>query len=180
METETGQTASPVEGQSDQKEDAATVAPLDPREALTAANKRTDEAHERYLRALADLDNFKKRNELLMIQRLSAAKRTLLGRFLPVLDNLERALAFEMDSDSLREGLMATLRGFQSALQAEHVETFEVLGKPFDPQIAEAIAIRESNEHPDGTVLEEVQRGYRLGTELLRPALVIVTKPVDG
>ena len=94
-----------------------------------------------------------------------------------MLDNLERALKYE-DSRDLRGGLQATLKGFEAVLAGEQVVPVETLGKPFDPHIAEAIATRESSE-PDDTVLEEVQRGYRLGEELLRPAVVVVSKRPD-
>ncbi len=102
----------------------------------------------------------------------------MLGKFISVLDNLQRALAFD-DSEGLRGGLQATLKQFEVALAAEGIVAIETVGKPFDPHIAEAIATRDSKDHDDEIVIEDVQRGYRLGDELLRPAMVIVAKHVS-
>jgi molecular chaperone GrpE len=65
-------------------------------------------------------------------------------------------------------------------LASESIVAVEVVGKPFDPHVAEAIATRDSSEHDDDVVIEEAQRGYRLGEDLLRPALVVVAKKVDA
>jgi molecular chaperone GrpE len=103
----------------------------------------------------------------------------MLGKFLPVLDNLQRAMAFD-DGDGLRGGLNATLKGFESLLASEGIVAVETLGKPFDPHLAEAIATRETADHEDDVVIEEAQRGYRLGDDLLRPAMVVVAKKVNA
>ncbi|GAC1502321.1 MAG: hypothetical protein NVS1B2_27560 [Vulcanimicrobiaceae bacterium] len=108
-------------------------------------------------------------------ERLVSNRKALLAKFLPVLDNLQRALAYD-DSEGLRGGLGATLRSFENLLVGETVVPIETLGKAFDPHVAEAIATRDSSEHDDDVVVEDVQRGYRLGDELLRPAMVIVAK----
>ncbi len=94
-----------------------------------------------------------------------------------MIDNLQRSLAYD-DSDGLRGGLQATLKGFEALLESEQVRAIEVVGKPFDPRLAEAIATRETNDVEDDVVVEEAQRGYSLGEELLRPALVVVAKKV--
>ncbi|MGH7757538.1 MAG: nucleotide exchange factor GrpE [Vulcanimicrobiaceae bacterium] len=171
METE----AQPMAGEADAVAPPS-AAPDDLAESLAAANKRADENHERYLYALAEFENAKKRMERTAAERLAAGKKALLSKFLPVIDNLERALSFELESAGLRGGLQATLRGFESVLQSESVTPIAVVGLPFDPRVAEAITTRETTDAVDGTVLEEVQRGYRLGEELLRPAQVIVAK----
>jgi molecular chaperone GrpE len=151
-------------------EDAETL-----RSRLAEANARADESHAKLLYALADAENFRKRNERYLQERLSTNRRTLLGKFLPVLDNLQRALAFEGDSEGLRQGLEATQRGFEALLASEDVKPILTVGEPFDPRFAEAVGTRESDNVPDNTVVEELQRGYKMGGEVLRPARVIVS-----
>jgi molecular chaperone GrpE len=174
METEATHTA---EAPDAAPEPADTTRPTDDPEArLAEANARADENHAKLLYALADFENYKKRNERFLSERLSSGKRSILGRFLPVLDNLERALASGADGGALREGLHATLRGFEALLAAENVKPIDVLGAPFDPRVAEAIGTKDRDDVDDNTVIEEVQRGYTLADEVLRPARVLVSK----
>ncbi len=152
----------------------------DLREQLAAANARADENYNRFLLAAADYDNFKKRTERDLRKMLGDRRRTLLERFLPVLDNLERALESEGTGGGLRDGIEQTLRGFRSVLTAEGVSPIEVEGKTFDPHIAEAIGTAEPSDGvPDNTVVQVSEKGYMLGDELLRPAKVIVAKRSD-
>jgi molecular chaperone GrpE len=141
---------------------------------LAAAKALADERYQELQYARAEIENVRKRALRIADERLGHARKALLGKFLPVLDNLERALKFE-DSADLRGGLQATLKGFEGLLAGEGVVPLETVGKPFDPHAAEAISTRESDEHDD-VVLEELQRGYRLGEDLLRPAMVVVAK----
>lgn len=144
---------------------------------LAAAKALADERYRELQYARAEIDNVRKRAERIAADRLSAGRRSLLGKFLPVIDNLQRSLAYD-DSEGLRGGLQATLKGFESLLESEQVRVVDVVGKPFDPRQAEAIATRESPDVEDDIVVEEAQRGYTLGEELLRPALVVVAKRV--
>ncbi len=152
----------------------------DLREQLAAANTRADENYNRFLLAAADYDNFKKRTERDLRKMLADRRRTLLERFLPVLDNLERALESESTGDALRDGIEQTLRGFRSVLSAEGVTPIDVAGKAFDPHVAEAIGTSQPSDGiADNTVVEVSEKGYMLGDELLRPAKVIVAKRPD-
>ena len=144
---------------------------------LAPAKALADDRYRELQYARAEIDNVRKRAERIAAERLSAGRRALLGKFLPVIDNLQRSLAYD-DSDGLRGGLQATLKGFEALLESEQVRVLEVVGKPFDPRLAEAIATRESTDLDDDVVVEEAQRGYSLGEELLRPALVVVAKRV--
>ncbi len=145
---------------------------------LAAMKALADERLAELAYARAEIENVRKRAFKSADERLSSGRKALLGKFIPVLDNLQRALAFD-DSDGLRGGLQATLKQFEVALAAEGIVPVETLGLPFDPRVAEAIATRESKDHEDEIVVEDVQRGYRLGDELLRPAMVIVAKHVS-
>jgi molecular chaperone GrpE len=145
---------------------------------LAAMKKLADERLAELAYARAEIENVRKRAFKSAEERLSSGRRALLGKFISVLDNLERALAFD-DSEGLRGGLQATLKQFEVALAAEGIVAIETVGKPFDPHVAEAIATRDSKDHEDEIVIEDVQRGYRLGDDLLRPAMVIVAKHVS-
>jgi molecular chaperone GrpE len=168
METEETTPAAPSESDEPQAEASE----------LAAAKALADERYEELQYARAEIDNVRKRALRIAEERLTHARKALIGKFLPVLDNLERALKYD-DSQDLRGGLQATLKGFEAVLAGEQVVPVETVGKLFDPHVAEAITTRESDE-PDDMVLEEVQRGYRLGEELLRPAMVVVAKRADA
>jgi molecular chaperone GrpE len=152
----------------------------DLREQLAAANARADENHNRFLLAAADLENYKKRTERDFRRILTDRRRTMLERFLPVLDNLERALESDAAGEALRNGIEQTLRGFKAVLDAEGVSPVDVAGKQFDPQVAEAIGTSEARDGiADDTVVEVSEKGYTIDGELLRPAKVIVAKHAE-
>jgi molecular chaperone GrpE len=148
------------------------------RAALDAANARADENYNKFLLAMADFENYKKRMQRDIESIVTSHRRKLLERFLPVLDNLERALRFNGTGDEkLRGGIEQTLRGFEAILASEGVKPIDVKGKHFDPAVAEAIGTLPAAEGIDeDTVLEVAERGYTIGDELLRPAKVLVAK----
>jgi molecular chaperone GrpE len=146
---------------------------------LATAEALAEERYRELQYARAEIENVRKRAVRTAEERLLAGRKAMLGKFLPVLDNLQRAMAFE-DGGGLRGGLNATLKNFESLLASEQIVAIETVGKPFDPHVAEAIATRESHEHEDDIVVEEAQRGYRLGEDLLRPAMVVVAKKVSA
>jgi molecular chaperone GrpE len=144
-------------------------------EQLAAANARADENYNKYLLAMADFENYKKRLQRDLDSIVTSHRRALLERFLPVLDNLQRALQSN-NGNGLRGGIEQTLKGFEAILAAEGVKPIDVKGKPFDPRVAEAIGTTDANGADDDVVVEVAEKGYNLGDELLRPAKVIVAK----
>ena len=100
----------------------------------------------------------------------------MLERFLPVLDNLERALKYDSSGESLRGGIEQTLKGFEAVLAGQGVKEIEVKDKPFDPRVAEAVGTAPGGDLADDVVVEVAEKGYNIGDELLRPAKVIVAK----
>jgi molecular chaperone GrpE len=143
---------------------------------LAAARAKADENYNKFLYAMADFENYKKRIERQLADIALHGKKSVLTKMLPVLDNLERAVGFE-DSEGLRGGLQATLRMFESALAGEGVKAVSLKGRPFDPHLAEAIATQPAPEGvDDGTVLDEAHKAYTMGDEVLRPAQVVVAK----
>jgi molecular chaperone GrpE len=148
-------------------------------EQLAAANARADENYEKFLLAVADFDNYKKRMQRDIDSIVSSRRRALLERLLPVLDNLQRAVQSDATAENLRGGLEQTLRGFEAVLSAEGVRPVEVKGEPFDPHVAEAIATMPSSDAAEDTVVDVAEKGYTIGEVLLRPAKVIVAKRAE-
>ena len=143
---------------------------------LAAAQALADENYSKFLLATADFENYKKRMQRDIESIVTARRRMLLERFLPVLDNLERALRYESGGENLRPGIEQTLKGFEAVLAGEGVKAIDVVDKPFDPRVAEAIGAEPRDGVADDTVVEVAQKGYSIGDELLRPAQVIVAK----
>ena len=147
---------------------------------LAAANAKAEENYNKFLLAMADFENYKRRMERDSIALQTSYRRSMLERFLPVLDNLERALQVDADSNGLRGGVEQTLKGFESILAAQNVRPIDVAGKAFDPRVAEAIGTAPAGEGvDDDTVVAVAQKGYTIGDELLRPAQVIVAKAAE-
>lgn len=125
-------------------------------------------------RQLAEMENFKKRQLRLAEESVMVEKERLLRLILPVADNLTRALSQpETGSESLRQGIELTRRELNRLLQAEGITRILTIGQPFDPTWHDALASTPSDE-PSGTILQEVEAGYKLGERLLRPAKVVV------
>jgi molecular chaperone GrpE len=144
-------------------------------------SEKLKESHERLLRAAADLENFRKRwvKEKEEIQRYGIEK--VLKDFLPIQDNLERALEHAKngdDFDSLRQGIGMTRKLFEDSLARHGVRSFTSVGRPFDPRLHEALQQVPSRDQAPNHVISEVVKGYLLHDRLARPALVIVSKGV--
>jgi molecular chaperone GrpE len=161
---------------------AAASNPLAELEAkLAAAEKEKKDNWDRYLRSAADVENMRKRQKRELDDSKFETKTRVLKEMQPVVDNLERAIEHagsgEVDA-ALRpivEGVQLVLRQFQTAFERLEITGVEALGKPFDPNLHEAISQADSDEVP-GTIVQVLQRGYRAGDRLLRPALVVVAK----
>jgi molecular chaperone GrpE len=140
------------------------------------------QAEERALRTAADAENFKKRLQREKEEQARYANETLVRELLPVIDNLERALqhsAIAPNQEGLLEGLNMTLKGFLDTLARFGCTALEAIGKTFDPNFHEAVSQEESSKVEPNTVLKELQKGYMLKERLLRPAMVIVSKPAS-
>jgi molecular chaperone GrpE len=133
---------------------------------------------ELYLRKLADFDNYRKRQEREMVEFRRYSNAELIRDCLPVLDNLERALtAPGGDGKGLREGVELVLRQFREILGRNGLSEVDPIDQPFDPALHEAIQRYEVSGVQEATVVQVLQKGYRLGERLIRPALVIVAVP---
>jgi molecular chaperone GrpE len=152
-------------------------APVDPE--LQGARDEVQASFARYQRLGADFENYKRRTRQELADRTQYANEELLRKLLPILDNLRRALdhAPEGIDRNWFDGLRMVVRQFEDTLQAQGVSPISAVGEKFDPAQHEAIAREETDEHEEGTIVEEMQPGYRLHERVLRPTLVKVAHP---
>ena len=146
---------------------------------LQAARDEAQANFARYQRLAADFENYKRRTRQELADRTQYANEELLRKLLPILDNLRRALdhAPEGIDRNWFDGLRMVVRQFEDTLQAQGVSPIPAVGEKFDPSQHEAIAREETDEHEEGTIVEEMQPGYRLHERVLRPTLVKVAHP---
>ena len=129
-----------------------------------------------HLRLAADFENFKRRSRQETEARAAAQKDSFIVELLPVIDNLERALApaSSRDSAQFHQGVEMTLKQLQQLLRQHGVESEEIMGKPFDPHRHEALSQGHDPTQPDHAILEVLQRGYQRSSKVVRPAKVVV------
>jgi molecular chaperone GrpE len=152
-------------------------------DAAVAQAAQAVELKDRLLRAQAEWDNSRKRILREKEEAVRYAGEALLERLLPVLDNFEMGMAAvksATDPKAIAQGLEMVLAQFQQVLRDAGVETIDAVGKPFDPHRHEALGHHESHEHPEGHVLTQMRKGYKLKDRLLRAASVFVAKPPEG
>jgi len=146
---------------------------------LQAARDETRATFGQYQRLAADFENYKRRTRQELADRTQYANEELLRKLLPILDNLRRALdhAPEGVDRNWFEGLKMVVRQFEDTLRAQGLSPIPAVGEKFDPSQHEAIAREETDEQEEGTIVEEMQPGYRLHERVLRPTLVKVAHP---
>jgi molecular chaperone GrpE len=154
-------------------------------EAIAVAQKERDTYKEQFLRAVADFDNYRKRVERERRELSEYAATDVLHELLPIVDNFERALSAsapgatadkQVDIESFRRGVELIHKQMLELLRKRGVTRIEALGADFDPNVHQAVIHEPSEQHREGEVMEELQRGYKLGDRLLRPAMVKVAK----
>jgi molecular chaperone GrpE len=138
-----------------------------------------DALHDRLLRTAAEFDNYRKRVDRERRELAEFAAADALSEMLPIIDNLERALqaAPGGEPEGLRKGVELIHRQMLDLLRKRGVRPIDSLGADFDPNLHQAVVHEASDQHREGEVMEELQRGYVLGDRLLRPAMVKVAKP---
>jgi molecular chaperone GrpE len=132
--------------------------------------------HDLYLRALADFENYRRRVERDRASAAQSGKRDIILPLLEVLDGFERALQIDDAPPSVTEGLLALQRQFLRLLETQGIAPLESVGQPFNPELHDAIGVVQTDEVESGAVAEELQRGYRWGDDVLRPARVRVAR----
>ncbi|MCA9638134.1 MAG: nucleotide exchange factor GrpE [Myxococcales bacterium] len=141
---------------------------------IEALSEELAAAKDKWLRSVAELDNYKKRVRREIDDAVFRARQDLLSDFLSTVDNLERALELAAGQPQLAKGIEMVLKGFLGALGKHGIEPVPSVGTPFDPAIHEALQQVDSPDHAPGTVITEFEKGYRVGGRLLRAARVII------
>lgn len=146
---------------------------------LEQERAKSTEYLDNWRRAMADFSNYKKRAEKETGEMSKFLNAMLIARLLPILDDFDRAA--QTIPDNLRDltwidGVMLIARKMQMVLEAEGLKTIDALHKPFDPNVHEAVIHEETDQHEEGTVIAELQRGYTLNARVLRPTMVKVAK----
>jgi len=145
---------------------------------LAALERLAEENQNRYLRAQADFDNFRRRTLKEKEELAQYATAKLVGQLLPVLDNFQRALQTSGDAaqgDSFAKGVDMIYRQLFQVLESEGLKPMEPVGQPFDPEHHQAIMQVETDEYEEGIVVEVMQPGYWLKDKVIRPAMVKVS-----
>lgn len=161
---------------------AADAPPPEP-DPLEKAQAEAARMKENWIRTAADFDNFRKRARKEIDDARKAGGEELLRELLPVFDNLERGVQSAQraqDVKAVADGLLMVLKQFEGTLARAGITKVPTAGQTFDPSIHEAIQQVETDEHPPGTIVSEVQPGYMNGDRLVRAAMVVVAKAKPG
>jgi molecular chaperone GrpE len=143
---------------------------------------KADEHWDRLLRTTADFDNFKKRAAREKQDAIKFANESLFQKLIPVLDNFDMALAATQTTakdeavQSLQAGVNMIYQQLKTALTDAGLEELDAAGKAFDPNLHEAVSQKETDEVPEGQVVQQLRKGYKFRERLLRPATVVVAK----
>ena len=143
---------------------------------LDELRRERDALQDRLLRTAAEFDNYRKRMDRERRDLAEYAAGDSIKDLLPIIDNLDRALQASAPDDPLRKGVELIHKQMLEMLRKRNVTPIEVLGADFDPNVHEAVSHEQSDQHREGEVMEELQRGYKVGDRLLRPAMVKVAK----
>jgi molecular chaperone GrpE len=144
---------------------------------LAQARQEAAENWNKYLRERAEMENFRKRQERLAADRIAREKKALLLDILAAMDNVDRALVYQetMDKQALQHTLRMLHWQLNEVMRNQGLTPVASLGETFDPYIHEAVEAVENSDKPEGTIVEEVLKGYKIGDETLRPARVKVS-----
>src|SRR3954469_6086848 len=170
----TRRSSMPNSHESDSPEQAVEERPLE--QECEELRQRNAELEDRYKRALADLDNYRKRADREIDRRVAERAGGFMRGWLDAVDSVERALRATPPNDPAVEGLLAILEQMEGNLARHGVSRIEADGQPFDPERHEAIGTRETGDVPGGTVVDVARSGFTLGDRVLRPSQVIVSR----
>jgi molecular chaperone GrpE len=170
---------------SGKKDKEKTDDPLKDMEArLESMEQELKDSHDRFLRVSAEFENYKKRAAREMNDFRKFANESFAKAMLNVVDNLDRAIESSSgdnhSNSSVVEGVNMTLKEILKIFGQFGVKPFESLGKTFDPAVHQAVMQEESDNHPEKTILTELEKGYMIHDRLLRPAMVVVSKKTDS
>lgn len=144
---------------------------------IESLRRSAEETQNSYLRVMADFDNFRKRQRDETARLTSCAREDLILKLLPMVDNFDRTLQAteaEHSYESLVEGVTLTLRHIREMLEKEGLEPIEAVGQEFDPEFHDALMRVETDDYPENTIIDEIEKGYTLNGKVLRPSRVRV------
>ena len=160
-----------------ESQEAAAAPEADGLAELEAARAEATANYDRYVRAVAELDNYRKRTVRMRAETRDETLRDVLLQVAPILDNLRRALRQEtQEAELLKQGVELICGQFNDVLKGYGLAEIEAVGQPFDPEVHEALAEVPDAEHAPGTVIEEMEKGYKLNDKVVRYARVVVSK----
>lgn len=171
----------PVPGAAETAGEAGTALTPEQIAELKTKAAKADEHWDRLLRAAADFENYKKRAARERQEAIKFANESLLARLIPALDNFDMALAAAGNTEggtieSLKKGIEMVYTQLKAALVEAGLEEIDATGQRFDPNFHEAVSQQESADVPEGHVLQQLRKGYKLRERLIRPASVVVAK----
>lgn len=135
------------------------------------------EQKDKYLRVMAEYDNFRKRTAKERLELISTAKADAVTQILPVIDNFERALSAQTQDETYKAGIEMIFKQFGDVLKNLGIEEINPLGETFDPNVANAVNQIEDENLGENEVAQVFQKGYRIGDKVLRYAMVVVANP---
>ena len=141
---------------------------------LTNTEKELEETVDRLKRVMAEFENYKKRNTKEREQLYNSLVGDIVASFLPVLDNLEKAVATKTEDENMKQGIELVVKQIQDIFTKFGVETIETVGKPFDPEVHEAVSSVQDETLGEKIVKEEYRKGYKIGLKVIRHAMVVV------
>ena len=156
--------------------------PTSPSQPISGGAAKTVDSRNQLLKALADLDNYKKLAQKEKEEIVKFSKKSIIIEMLPVADGLERAIEAAKKHDTiehLKQGIDLVLKQFKTALVKFGVEEIDARNQKYDPNLHEAISTKES-EGDEEIVLEQLHKGYKLNGRLIRPAVVIISKKKEA
>lgn len=139
--------------------------------------EQLDEANDKYLRLMAEYDNFRKRSAKERLEITATATGNAVNEILPVIDNFERALQTETDDEVYKQGVEMIFKQFGDCLKKLGVEVIDPTGQQFDPNLANAVNQIEDPELGENVVAQTFQKGYKIGDKVIRYAMVVVANP---
>ena len=175
---EPGEAAAAESQEAAEPQESAAVEPeADGLAELEAARAEAAANYDRYVRAVAELDNYRKRTVRMRAETRDETLRDVLLQVAPILDNLRRALHQEtQEAELLKQGVELICGQFNDVLKGYGLAEIESVGQPFDPEVHEALAEVPDDEHAPGTIIEEMEKGYKLNDKVVRYARVVVSR----
>ena len=132
-----------------------------------------DETSDRLKRVAAEFDNYKKRNEKEKVGLYSSIMADVVSNFLPVIDNLEKAVESQTEDESYKQGVELVLKQFKDVLKANGVTEIEAVGKTFDPELHEAVSSVQDDSKGEKEIVQEYRKGYKIGLKVIRQSFTV-------